>query len=307
MQQVKGEARFLIFSFLFLFHIYRVAGLVVKVSALGAEDLGFESPLRRDFSGSSYQWLKNQHSSGYPARRPALKGQHWDCLARCHTVTGWGKKCWICNFYLSVAARKIVQFRPWDTLACCWDITQPTNFLTFFLFFLPPSLPLPTWCGWVKLRPFIMASCGTPLSLPYQRKVKVVQRSPSFKLLFKAHSCEHRHSHPLKSTQKHLHRPMSACPLKCTCGHAHSHRHTHTLITCIHTQATPEIKWQIHHLPFKATGGNTNWMRERPCPVNILVTPGGDLYHWKRVLGKPTSEWDERQETASSKFSLSTS
>ena len=34
---------------------------------------------------------------------------------------------WICNFYLSVAARKTEQIRPWDTLACCWDFKQPTN------------------------------------------------------------------------------------------------------------------------------------------------------------------------------------
>ena len=33
----------------------------------------------------------------------------------------------VCNFCLSVAAHKIVQIRPWDTLACCWDIKQPTN------------------------------------------------------------------------------------------------------------------------------------------------------------------------------------
>ena len=31
-----------------------LAGLVVKASALGAEDPGFESCLRRDFSGSSH-------------------------------------------------------------------------------------------------------------------------------------------------------------------------------------------------------------------------------------------------------------
>ena len=50
--------------------------------------------------------------------------------------TGWpgvsmlwlGKmESWICNFYLSVAAREIEQIRPWDTLACCWDVKQPTN------------------------------------------------------------------------------------------------------------------------------------------------------------------------------------
>ena len=32
----------------------RLAGLVVKASAMGAEDQGFESRLRRDFSGSSH-------------------------------------------------------------------------------------------------------------------------------------------------------------------------------------------------------------------------------------------------------------
>ena len=51
----------------------RLAGLVVKASASGVEDPGFESHLHRDFSGvESYQSLKNWHSSGYPARRLAL-------------------------------------------------------------------------------------------------------------------------------------------------------------------------------------------------------------------------------------------
>ena len=67
-----------------------LAGLVVKASALRAEDPGFESRLRRDFFGvESYQWLKNWHSSGYPARRLALEGQCWDWSARCqYAVTG---------------------------------------------------------------------------------------------------------------------------------------------------------------------------------------------------------------------------
>ena len=33
----------------------------------------------------------------------------------------------VCSFCLSVAANKIEQIRPWDTLACCWDVKQPTN------------------------------------------------------------------------------------------------------------------------------------------------------------------------------------
>ena len=44
-----------------------------KASASRAEDPGFESRLRRDFFVvESYQWLKNRHSSSYPARRLAL-------------------------------------------------------------------------------------------------------------------------------------------------------------------------------------------------------------------------------------------
>ena len=48
---------------------YRLVGLVVKASASRAEDPGFESRLRRDFSGvESYQW----HPSGYHAGCLAL-------------------------------------------------------------------------------------------------------------------------------------------------------------------------------------------------------------------------------------------
>ena len=45
----------------------RLVGLVVKASASRAEDPGFDSRLRRDFSGvESYQRLKNWHSSCDP-------------------------------------------------------------------------------------------------------------------------------------------------------------------------------------------------------------------------------------------------
>ena len=52
----------------------RLVGLVVKVSASEAEDPGFQSRLRRDFSGSSHTSDLNigTYSSGYPARRLAL-------------------------------------------------------------------------------------------------------------------------------------------------------------------------------------------------------------------------------------------
>ena len=57
-----------------LLSLDRLVGQVVKASASRAEDPEFESHLRRDFffGVESYQWLKNWHSSGYPARRLAL-------------------------------------------------------------------------------------------------------------------------------------------------------------------------------------------------------------------------------------------
>ena len=110
--------------------MYRLVGLVVKASASRAEDLGFKSRLRRarDFVGSS-------HTSDFNFGTPVatLPGT-WHY--RVSAGTGWpgvstlwlGEvESWICNFYLSVAARKIVQIRPWDTLACCWDVKQPTK------------------------------------------------------------------------------------------------------------------------------------------------------------------------------------
>ena len=45
---------FYCFTSHFLWIAHRLAGLVVKASASGAEDPGFESHLRRDFSGSSH-------------------------------------------------------------------------------------------------------------------------------------------------------------------------------------------------------------------------------------------------------------
>ena len=57
----------------YVYTVHRLIGLVVKASASRAKDPGFESRLRWDFFGvKSYQWLKNWHSSGYPARRLAL-------------------------------------------------------------------------------------------------------------------------------------------------------------------------------------------------------------------------------------------
>ena len=40
----------------------------------------------------------------------------------------------ICNLCLSMTACKIVQIGPGDTLACCWDVKQPTNISCPFSF-----------------------------------------------------------------------------------------------------------------------------------------------------------------------------
>ena len=79
-----------------------LAGLVDKASASGAEGPGFESRLRRDFSGSSHTSdLKIGYDYHYRVRagtgRPGV------------SILWLGEvESLICNFYLSVAARKIV-------------------------------------------------------------------------------------------------------------------------------------------------------------------------------------------------------
>ena len=93
--------------------INRLGGLVVKASASGAEDPGFESRLHQDFSGSS-------HTSDLKIGTPVttLPGA-WHYRVRAGTGRPgvsilWLSEVesWICNFYLSVAARKIVWADP---------------------------------------------------------------------------------------------------------------------------------------------------------------------------------------------------
>ena len=134
----------------------RLDSLMVKASASGAEGPGFQSRLRRDFSGSS-------HTSDFKIGTPVatLPGA-WRYGVS--AGTGWPgvsilwlgevESC-ICNFYLSVAAGKIVCADPtWDTLACCWDVKQPTNkatnlFSLSLSFFL--SVCVPSCCCRVSL------------------------------------------------------------------------------------------------------------------------------------------------------------
>ena len=90
-----------------------MVGIVVKASALRAEDMGLESRLWRDFSGSS-------HTSALKIGTPlaTLPGA-WRYGVG--AGTGWPgvsilwlgeMESLICNFYLSVAACKIVWTDP---------------------------------------------------------------------------------------------------------------------------------------------------------------------------------------------------
>ena len=92
----------------------RLVGLVVKASTLRAEDPGFQSLWRRNFfSGSS-------HTSDFKTGTPmaTLPGA-WHYRVSAGTgrpgvsILRLGEiESWICNFYLSVAARKIVYADP---------------------------------------------------------------------------------------------------------------------------------------------------------------------------------------------------
>ena len=104
--------------------IHYLAGLVVKASASRAEDPGFKSHLRWDFSGSS---RISDSKPGTPV--VTLRGTWRYRISAGVSILWLGEvESLICNFCLSVAAHKIsVQICPWDTLVCCWDVKQPTN------------------------------------------------------------------------------------------------------------------------------------------------------------------------------------
>ena len=106
---------------------YRLVGLVVRRPPRERKIRGSNPTCDGIFRIKSFRWLKNWHSSGYPARRLAF----W-------VSTGTGRPgvniLWlgeleslICNFYLWQHVRLSEQIRPWDTLACCWDVKQATN------------------------------------------------------------------------------------------------------------------------------------------------------------------------------------
>ena len=122
-----GSGQFFYFALRKRYRYYLVAlvGLVVEASALTGADLGFDSRLRcRDFSGLS-------HTCDLKIGTPeaALPGT-WHYRVRAET--GWPgvrilwlgeQESLICNFCLSVAARKFVGGDP-SLRYTSWDVMQ---------------------------------------------------------------------------------------------------------------------------------------------------------------------------------------
>ena len=110
----------------------RLTGLVVTVSALRAEDPEFESRLRRVLSRSShtsdlktvFQWLHCQ--------APGITGSTLGLVGPVSVYCNWVRwKGWpvtIISVWQHVQLSE--QTRPWDTVACCWDVKQPTHQLS---------------------------------------------------------------------------------------------------------------------------------------------------------------------------------
>ena len=114
----------------FMLVCFCLVGLVVKMSASGAEDPGFESCLRWDFSRSS-------HTSDLKLGTPVatLPGAwHYRVSTRIGlpsvSILWLGEKVWSAAcISMRQHVKLSVQICPWDidTLACCWDVRQPTN------------------------------------------------------------------------------------------------------------------------------------------------------------------------------------
>ena len=108
----------------------RLAGLMVKASASGTEDSGFESRLRRDSSGSSHT---SDLKIGIPVA--TLPGA-WRYRVSAGTGRPGVSILWLgeteslaaASFSVWQHVQLSAQIHPWDTLACCWDDSnQPTN------------------------------------------------------------------------------------------------------------------------------------------------------------------------------------
>ena len=108
--------------------IDRLVGLVVKASASRAEDRGFESRLCRDFFGvESFLWLNKLALQWLPCQAPGVIGSVLGLVAPVSVYCDWVRwKKFGLQLLSSVwqHVKLSEQIRPWDTLACCWDVKQ---------------------------------------------------------------------------------------------------------------------------------------------------------------------------------------
>ena len=142
------------------YFFHRLVGLVVKASTSGAEDPGFESHLRKDFSRSS-----NISDLKIGAPVATLPGS-WHYRVSAGTGRPDVSILWlgeveslICNFYLSVAARKIVCADPslrYTSLFLGRWATNKHIIITFFpfnvaviVFFRPLKFAQKTICSFI--------------------------------------------------------------------------------------------------------------------------------------------------------------
>ena len=106
---------------------------MVKASASRAEDPGFESRWRWDFSGSSH--TSDSKVGTLVATLPGA----WRYGVSTGTVRSGVSILWLGEVEVGSATSISVwqqvklseQIRPWDTLACCWDVKQPGNKQTY--------------------------------------------------------------------------------------------------------------------------------------------------------------------------------
>ena len=106
-----------------------LVGLVVRRLPRERKIPGSNPTLRWDFFGvKSYQWLTNWHTSGYPARPWHYRVSAWTDRPGVSILWLGEVESLVCNFYLSVAAHKIVWADPsLRYTSMLWDVKQPTN------------------------------------------------------------------------------------------------------------------------------------------------------------------------------------
>ena len=107
----------------------RLVGLVVRCPARERKILGSNPAGGGIFSGSSHtsdfklalQWL--------PCQAPGVIGSALGLVGPVSVCCDWVRwKVWsAASISVWQQVKLSVQIRPWDTLACCWDVKQPTN------------------------------------------------------------------------------------------------------------------------------------------------------------------------------------